>query len=313
MTETNARHGTDRTPGVPRDHVVVGVDGSQHSIRALDRAADEAGRRGVGLLVLCGVATPRRTAVPETDTDREYARSAGLQVAEAAAQRARERVHGLTVVPSGSYELAADALVRASRTALLTVVGSRGRGGFRGLLLGSVGLRLAAHAASPLLVVRGDEAADAGAGVRETVVGLKYGDVTVPLEFGLAQAERDGSPLRVMHAWTHPTLPGLPLRAPAKPQRTPAREAREAREAEVAEDMVRGVAERFAAESSGVQVLSEAHHGPAAEHLIELSRGARTVVIGTRRTQRRLSLQVSPVVNTVLHHARCPVALVPFV
>ncbi|MFG3259616.1 universal stress protein [Streptomyces sp. NPDC048172] len=301
MPETNERPTTADSRRVPRDHVVVGVDGSPVSLRALDRAADEADQRSVGLMVLCGAAPPRYAAVPVTDTDRERARKAGLEVAEAAAQRARDRVPGLTVVPSGSYELAADALVRASRTAALTVVGSRGHGGFRGLLLGSVGLRLAAHSASPLLVVRGEEPVDAERS--ETVVGLKRSGATAPLRYGFEQAARDGSALRVVHNWGGPALPGLPRKSTA----------RESPEGKAAEAFVRETAERIGADYDGVSVVSEAHHGSAAEQLIELSQGARTVVLGARREQRRLSLQVSPVVNAVLQHAGCPVALVPVV
>ena len=300
MPETNESPAPADSGRVPQDHVVVGVDGSPVSLRALDRAADEAGRRGVGLMVLCGAAPPRYAAVPVTDTDRERARRAGLEVAESAAQRARDRVPGLTVVPSGSYELAADALVRASRTAALTVVGSRGRGGFRGLLIGSVGLRLAAHSVSPLLVVRGDESADEEG--RDTVVGLKRSGATAPLRYGFEQAVRDGSPLRVVHTWGHPGLPGLQRRS-----------AKESPEGKAAEAFVRDTTDRIGADYDGVSATGEARHGSPAEQLIDLSEGARTVVLGARREQRRLSLQVSPVVNAVLQHARCPVALVPVV
>ncbi|QHF95853.1 universal stress protein [Streptomyces sp. NHF165] len=291
-----ARPGPGRPP-----RVVVGVDGSPHSLRALDRAADEAARRNAALEVLCGATTPRRSVVPETDTDRERARQAAREVAAGAAERARDRVPGLEVDPCGVTEAPADALVKASRDAELTVIGTRGHGGFRGLLLGSVSLRLAAHAAGPLMVVRGVEPG-AVQGPGETVVGLKWAGATEPVAFGFAQAELDGSPVRVVHAWSYPAMPSLSLKLPPK---EPSEETQRAAE------FVREAVEPFRRRHPAVRVTTEQHQGATAEYLIELSAQARLVVLGVRREQRRLGLQVGPVVHSVLQHARCPVVLVP--
>ncbi|NSC24849.1 universal stress protein [Streptomyces albus subsp. chlorinus] len=298
--ETNERPAG--TPAPVSGRVVVGVDGSPHSLRALDRAADEAHRRGAELRVLCGGTPPRRTAVPETDADRERMRQAGKEVADAAAERARARVPGLSVTASGVREPAAEALVRASREADLTVVGSRGHGGFRGLLLGSVSLRLAAHAAGPLMVVRGDVPEPAGESVGGTVVGLKWAGATEPVEYAFASARRSGSTLWVVHSWSRPTLPGVSLKLSPK---EPSEETR------TAERFLAQTVEPFRERYPEVQVCTEQHQGPPAEHLIKLSDGADLVVLGVRREHRRLGLQVGPVVNAVLQHAKCSVALVP--
>lgn len=302
MSQTNDRPDHPSAPTAGR--VVVGVDGSPHSLRALDRAADEAARRGADLEVLCGAVPPRRSVVPETDTDTERMRRACREVAEAAAQQARERAPGLTVTPAGVREPAVEALVRASRTADLTVVGSRGRGGFRGLLLGSVGLRLAAHAAGPLMVVRGEAPEPGGASAGPTVVGLKWSGATQPVEFGFRAAQYDGSTLWIVHAWNYPTLPGVALKLSPKEPSEATRHA-----------------ETFLAETVGpfrerypdVEVHTEQRQGAPAEHLIKLSEGAQAIVLGVRRAHRRLGLQVSPVVHAVLQHAACPVILVPVV
>lgn len=299
MADTNERPTGAPTPAP--DRVVVGVDGSQHSLRALDRAADEAALRGAELEVLCGGAPPRRSVVPETDGDRERARQASREVAEAGARRAHERRPELSVLASGVTASAPDALVRASREAVLTVVGTRGRGGFRGLLLGSVGLRVAAHAAGPLLVVRGEEPAPS-APQRETVVGLKWAGATETVAFGFEEAARDGSRLRVVHAWTYPVLPGQALKLPPNEP---------TEEGQAAEEFLRETVEPYRERYPDVRVTTEQHRGPTAEHLIDLSAGASVIVLGVRREHRRLGLQVGPVVNAVLQHARCSVALVP--
>lgn len=297
MTETS---GPART-AMP-ERVLVGVDGSQHSLRALDRAVDEATLRGARLEVLCGGGTPsRRSVVPETDTDRERARRAAQEVSDAAAERARSRAPELVVISSPDHRPAADALVRASRNATLTVVGTRGHGGFRGLLLGSVSLRLAAHATGPLLVVRDRESGEEG-GSGETVVGLKWRGTEGPLTFGFEQAARDGSLLRVVHSWTHPVRAALALKQPPKES---------SEEDKQTAAFLREAVEPFQERFPDVRLTTEPHRGPAAEHLIELSREARTVVLGVRREQRRLGLQVGPTVHSVLQHASSSVALVP--
>lgn len=301
MSQTDGRAGTSDAAPAP-GRVVVGVDGSPHSLRALDRAAGEAARRGAELLVLCGGLPPRRTAVPETDTDRERIRRAAQEVADEAAERARGRAPGLRVAAAGVREPAAEALVRAGRDAELTVVGTRGHGGFRGLLLGSVSLRLAAHATGPLMVVHGQLPRSDSPPAGEVVVGLKAAGTTQPVDFALRSARLSGSAVRVLHSWSHPAFPGI---ARKRPRKEPSEEARQA--------------ERFLAETLAplrervpeVTVHAEQREGPAAEHLIELSDGADQVVLGVRRESRRLGLQVGPVVQSVLQHARCSVVLVP--
>ncbi|MBO8194390.1 universal stress protein [Streptomyces oryzae] len=301
MSESNERPSGSPAPAPVAGRVVVGVDGSPHSLRALDRAADEAVRRGSELEVLCGGVPSRRSPYPETEADRERMRQAAKEVAGDAAERIRSRVPGLTVVATGVSEPAADALIHRSRTAELTVVGTRGHGGFRGLLLGSVSLRLASHAAGPVMVVRG-EPPESGAAPGETVVGLKWEGATEPVEFAFQSARRSGSPLWVSHCWIYPMLPGVALRLSPKEPSTETKRAEQ-----FLEDTLRPFRERY----PEVQLGAEQHQGQAAEHLIKLSEGADLVVLGVRRQQRRLGLQLGPVVHAVLHHAKSSVVLVP--
>lgn len=134
--------------------VVVGVDGSPRATAAAVLAAREAHRRGRPVVLVHAWATtayaPLSSRYPEMEE--AAARSADAVLAHAAAAVGRA-VPDVDVVRRPVRAGAADALVAASRDAALVVVGSRGRGGFVGLLLGSVSQPVLHHAHSPVLVV----------------------------------------------------------------------------------------------------------------------------------------------------------------
>jgi nucleotide-binding universal stress UspA family protein len=142
-----------RVPAVPGRPVVVGVDGSEYSLLALGFAFDRAERRGVALRVIRAwtpPATPWRS--PEVDLER-------INGTERTTMREllagwSDRYPGVNVTVDVLAGSPAAALVEATRTAQLAVVGSRGRGGFRGLLLGSVSQQLLQHGECPVAVVR---------------------------------------------------------------------------------------------------------------------------------------------------------------
>jgi nucleotide-binding universal stress UspA family protein len=140
--------------------VVVGVDGSAGSARALTFALDEAARRNARLLLVHGVEIGAAAASPYGSgmalTQLEEGGEAIL--AEAAD---RVRAAGFEVDTKIDVGSAAHALIEASRSADLLVVGCRGHGGFAGLLLGSVSAACAHHAHCPVVVVRPEEKAAA--------------------------------------------------------------------------------------------------------------------------------------------------------
>jgi nucleotide-binding universal stress UspA family protein len=142
--------------------IVVGVDGSAGSERALLWAAEEARLRGAKLHVVhawnvplsVGLPDPSvlgHTIVPEVPLDeiRAVLASKGQAVLDAAL----ESVEAVDVAPELVEALPAHALVRAAEDADLLVVGSRGLGGFKELLLGSVGHQCAHHAPCPIVIV----------------------------------------------------------------------------------------------------------------------------------------------------------------
>lgn len=131
--------------------VVVGVDGSEHARRALAWARDEARARGVPLRVVHGWTPPGDAAAVPT-TMPAFAAAAAALVEEALAW-VGETAPDVAVEGRSPADGAARALLGAAEDAALVVVGGRGRGGFTGLLLGSVSQQVTHHASCPVVVV----------------------------------------------------------------------------------------------------------------------------------------------------------------
>ncbi|WP_406259862.1 universal stress protein [Actinacidiphila glaucinigra] len=292
---------------VPRGEVVVGVDGSDPAVRALDRAADEAHRRDTVLRIVLGLPWPDAGEVGfGLDADRERPPGEAAQaILDLAAMRVEDRHPGLTAALVLSAEPAASALVRLGRNAALTVVGTRGRGGFTGLLLGSVGLRVAAHTAGPLMVVRGEDAGARRGLIHDKVLlGLQDESDAEAALFAFDEARRRGSRLRVLHTWPHPHIPMGEW--PVSHRQDLAAQARQHKE--LARFAVSKLIERF----PDVAVRVDTAQGHAAAALVEASRAADVVVVGAhRRDARPLGMRLGPVTHAVLHHAHCPVVVVP--
>lgn len=139
--------------------IVVGVDGSETSRHALRWAAEEARSHGSQLHVIhawevptlavgTGVSPGRRTARPDAQHE-----EASKLVADVVRDELGDNPPG-DVRTSIGRGPAAGVLLDAAREADLLVVGSRGLGGFKGLLLGSVSSKMAAHAPCPVVIVR---------------------------------------------------------------------------------------------------------------------------------------------------------------
>jgi nucleotide-binding universal stress UspA family protein len=134
--------------------IVVGVDGSTGSRQALQRAAEEARAHGASLEVV--TAWNMLDQVTATEFDPKYG--------EATARADLQEVVAAELGDDGpaatlriENDLPARTLLRAAEGAWLLVVGSRGLGGFKGLLLGSVSQQVAHHAPCPVLIVPDQE------------------------------------------------------------------------------------------------------------------------------------------------------------
>jgi nucleotide-binding universal stress UspA family protein len=145
---TAAAPGAADPAGGRRRRIVVGVDGSQGSVRAVEWAAAEAGRGGAELEIHTAY-SPGYVFVTAEDV-----RQAMHQVVHEATEVAAAIAPGVPVRGVAHEATPARSLIEASRGADLLVVGSRGRGGFAGLLLGSVSQQCSLHAHCTTVIVR---------------------------------------------------------------------------------------------------------------------------------------------------------------
>ncbi len=173
--------------------LVVGVDGSEPSLRAVDWAADEAALRRAPLRIVYASLWERYEGPALA---REVGGSSGRVAAEdilaAAAQRALRHHAELPVTTADMLEEPERALVREARGASAVVVGSRGRSGLADLLLGSVSLTVAAQADCPVVVIRGNHSNRAVGGGRDHIVVGAADGPTAAVRFACEEAKRRG-------------------------------------------------------------------------------------------------------------------------
>jgi nucleotide-binding universal stress UspA family protein len=136
--------------------IVVGADGSPGSIAALRTALSEAHTRGCSLTVVSAWHVPAGAyqsgwvPMPISKEDYKQIGNAMLEKSLAAIEAEKD---GVPITPLVREGQPAEVLVEEAEGAELLVVGSRGLGGFRGLLLGSVSQQCAHHAHCPVLIV----------------------------------------------------------------------------------------------------------------------------------------------------------------
>lgn len=131
--------------------VIVGSDGSESSRRAIRWAAGEARCRGAVLEVVHAW-----TLLGQPDDrafDPNYGEAEARQLLDGELERLGDALDGIEVERTVVCDLGAPALIDAGKRADLLVVGSRGRGGFRGLLLGSVSSQVVQHAPCPVAII----------------------------------------------------------------------------------------------------------------------------------------------------------------
>ncbi len=258
--------------------ILVGVDGSEPSLDAVSLAIREAARRGCAVRVVYGDPWAHHPAWAGKDTSGEL--TDGELAIQAAAERAAAEQSDTDQVPVTTEILAGDpaaVLIRESLSAEMVVVGHRGRGGFPTLLLGSVALKVAAHASCPVLVTRGTPRKQG-----EVVLGI---DGAQPhegaAEFAFREAALHETSLRALYAGPDPI------------------------ELDAAVDALSRWTEKYPSVPLQSQhVLDRPDHA-----LIEASSQARLIVLGARLSRFRPGRRLGSVVNAVLHHAECPVAV----
>lgn len=277
---------------IPAGTVVVGVDGSPSSERALDWAVDQAVCEHRSLTLAHGVDPAGSVWLDPAGVDHRAVLDAMHGDAVAMVARARERVAerapGLPVEEVVWMSDPRVALLELSQRAAMVVVGSRGRGPVRSLLLGSVGVAVSRHAACPVVVVRPHHPGLVRNGVLVGVDGTETSLATV--EFAYRQASVRRLPLTIMHCFWD-----------ARPDVTD-----EEVKLSVAESVV-GLAEKFPEVSASTELV----RAMADDALVRASEHMDLVVVGAHHGGALSALVYGSVASSVLEHATCPVAVVP--
>lgn len=286
--------------------IIIGYDGSAASDRALEWAATAATERGLPLKILVAWAMPpgafgEGAGAGVSGTLMDELRSEADVTLENAIAKATGLARDVEVSGEVVVSTPAAALVERSGDASMIVVGSHGRGGFSGLLLGSVSRQVSAHANCPVVVVR--RAADPDA--REVVVGVDGSKESLKaLDFAFDHASRHGLRLRVVHTWEVPpigAITGVPTFSP--PELLHDIKSNEMR---ITAEALAGHRDRY----PDVTVEQEVLQGAPVKTLADMSDRSAMVVVGSRGRGGFLGLLLGSVSHGVLHHAHCPVTVV---
>ncbi|MEY9842027.1 universal stress protein [Streptacidiphilus sp. EB103A] len=285
---------------MPITCVVAAVDGSPASLHALDWASDEADRRGVHLLVVHASLRERYELDADEEEDDPASEHALVHSMLAdAVLRARARRPGIRVDTEIVPQETVPALLGLGPLSPLLVLGTHGLGGFPGLLLGSVSLRVAGRATYPVVVVRGAGQAQEPRHGR-IVLGSGPDDRSDrATEFAIEEARLWQAELNLVRAWQAvPDKPGFPSVARA---RIGAERARAQLDAVPLPDAL----------PMGVKVRRSASQGSPAAVLLRAGAVADLIVVGARRRRGLLGLELGAANHALLHHAPCPVAILP--
>ncbi|MEU4424776.1 universal stress protein [Actinoplanes sp. NPDC024001] len=279
--------------------IVVGTDGTETGTAAVRWAAREAERRRLPLRVVHVLDWDWATSRYDFGGDRfEWARQSAKTVAKDAAMRASAIAPGVEIefqVPIGHP---VTRLLELSKNAELLVLGDRGRGGFGGVLIGSLSRRLAKHAHCPVVVVRGrcDVAGPVAVGVDDSEA------ADAVLEAGFAAAADRGTSLVVVRSY--PFARALPLgRIPPDVVETPEQEAAE-------REQLAAQLAPWRAKHPDVPVETLLSRDSAAAVLVDVSHGVQLVVVGSHGHGVISGTVLGCTGLHLLRHADCPVLVV---
>ncbi|TLP92118.1 universal stress protein [Nesterenkonia salmonea] len=295
--------------------VLVGFDGSDHAIRALQWGAAEAWRRGVPVTVITAFTVPRAISGYTDSTTEMTGRSLAREGAEETLAEAREILRDFPGEATFHVEYgdAAGVLVAHSPNAEIAVVGARGLGGFIGRVLGSVSSALPAHSACPAVVIgRSYEFTTEGddpwisSDERPVVVGMdsSHGSKYAALRAAEVAAHHQ-VPLRVVMAV--PPLDGALMWYPELGPRNDERERRRQELEDRLQIVVRWLSEHFEHLVISCAVID----GLPVEVLREETHKSQLTVVGTRGRGGLASALLGSTSSSLLMHAAGPVMVVP--
>ncbi|MGP9843662.1 universal stress protein [Brachybacterium sp. 107] len=297
--------------------VLVGYDGSEQSIQALHYAARAAQRLGTTLSVVTAYTVPVMIYPNMASFPPEPDDVASQAAAEMLLEEATPHLRGYP----GKVQLrtehgdAAGVMVRLSGQARLAVVGARGRGGFLGLLLGSVSSALPAHSHCPTVVVpRQYEIGQSEGAARfapvaddaPVVAGVDdspRSQAVIALAAEAAQGR--GAPLHLLMVMPAPETWGGMYAS-----MLPAEVLIERKRAALAADLEETAA-KVRTQFPEITVTSEVLLSDPATELVQRSADAQLTVVGTRGHGRVAGTLMGSVSRSVLHRATGPVLVVP--
>lgn len=281
-------HGVDGEMRAMTKAMVVGTDGSVEAGYALAWASREARLRDLPLKII---------VAGEQWSDSDEWMNTVLDKAE---RQVRAAEPGLDVRTELFNGRPIPALTEQSRAAAMIVVGRRGVGGFTGLLLGSVASGISQLAECPVVTVGSPELPVAN----RIVVGVDgTEDNEYAIGFAFEAASLHQAELRAVHAWTQPTPLGpgdmLPLVYDIDDVQSD--------ESRLLAEALVGWRERF----PDVKVDAQTVRGHSVRVLGDRSSDALLLVVGRRASRGRLAAMLGSTSHGVLHHAQCPVVVVP--
>lgn len=295
MADTAARHS-----------ILVGVDGSPSALQAVEWAAREAVRRQLPVRLFHACVLPPRS--------RHITAHAGAEVPEVlveqghrwlrrAKARAREAASAVQVETELRVGSPVAKMVDESAHALMVVLGSRGLGGFRGMLVGSVSSGVAARGRCPVVVVRGPVPGEPPPERGPVVVGVDGSPTSdAAVAFAFEEASLRETSLLAVHTWLDvsvaETWAALPFDIDWQA---------------VAEDEGRLLAERLSGwgeKYPDVPVRREVLRDRPVRGLLAQAEGAQLIAVGSRGRGGFSGMGLGSTSQALLHYSQCPVAVV---
>jgi nucleotide-binding universal stress UspA family protein len=280
------------------------VDGSPESLAAADWAAREAGLRGMPLRIV------HAWLWQPLDVPIVQERETQAQSADAVLREAETYVSGrypdLSVTAEVVPDTAVSALLAEADRAGMLVLGSRGHGALAGFLLGSYGQQVIASAKRPVVSVRARNRQAHEPEGGEVVVGQQgeADDSDAVLEFAFEAAAARGAAVRAVRAWS---LPPVFAYSPGSMRLADEAGGLEPFERKKLEQALAPWREKFPA----VPVIPHVEIGSAGQVLLSAASRAQLLVLGRRVRRSPVGTRIGSVAHAALHHAHCPVAVVP--
>jgi nucleotide-binding universal stress UspA family protein len=284
--------------------IVVGIDGSEGSKHALEWACNETRRdKSVEITAVSTWLSSIPNASPwfvGYDIPADLTESTEATLKTTVDSVVHERYPYVEVKQRVLCGSASATLIAEGANADLVVVGSRGLGGFKGLLLGSVSHQVLTHAPCSVVVV--PVAPRHGSEIMNVIVvgvdGSK--NSTVALRWAAERAQSTGERIHAVHAWQTAPITYAAIGTGVSFEAQYDRDAREVLDAFIQEADL----------PKNVTVVPVVRHGSPAKVLVENSRHADLLVVGARGREGFPGLLLGSVTTAVAHHTPCPLAVI---